>query len=99
MEKYVRKELIGKGGFANVYKATDIHTLKEYAMKVIDTSLMQSNNCDDEIALLQSISYLSHPNIVKYEMSFKDEINRRCVIIMEYCKGKVLIEMYRRRFE
>jgi serine/threonine protein kinase len=96
MEKYARKELIGSGGFAKVYKTIDTHTSKEYAMKVIDTSLMQNKNCDNEIALLQSISHLSHPNIVKYETSFRDEVNRRCVIIMEYCKGKILIKMYRR---
>jgi len=98
MERYTRKELLGRGGFAKVYHAINNHTGKEYAMKIIDTSRMKKENCDNEIRLFQSISHLSHPNIVKYETSFKDPIKQRCVIIMEFCKGKVSLN-FRRRFK
>ena len=98
MDRYTRKELLGRGGFAKVYRVIDNHTGKECAMKVIDTSLMKSENCDNEISVLETISHLSHPNIVKYETSFKDPIKKKCIIVMEYCKGIIKI-YYRRGFE
>eukprot|EP00826_Nyctotherus_ovalis_P022464 TRINITY_DN17410_c0_g1_i1.p2 TRINITY_DN17410_c0_g1~~TRINITY_DN17410_c0_g1_i1.p2 ORF type:complete len:115 (+),score=27.89 TRINITY_DN17410_c0_g1_i1:120-464(+) len=89
MERYEKKQLLGKGGFAKVYLAVDKLTNKEYAMKVMDISGMEPKKYENEISLFQATSKLSHPNIVKYETSFVDRYKKRCVIIMEYCKGKV----------
>lgn len=88
MEKYIKKKLLGSGGFAKVYLAVDITTGKQYAMKNMDISQMHPEDCENEIKLFQNISHLSHPNIVKYETSFMNYHKRKCVIIMEYCSGK-----------
>jgi NIMA (never in mitosis gene a)-related kinase len=87
MEKYIKKKLLGSGGFAKVYLAVDSNTGKEYAMKSMDISQMRPEDCKNEISLFQNISHLSHPNIVKYETSFMNTYKRKCVIIMEYCGG------------
>lgn len=36
VNKYLRGELLGKGGFAQCYKVTEIDTGKVYAAKIID---------------------------------------------------------------
>jgi hypothetical protein len=35
VHKYLRGKLLGKGGFAKVYKATSLDTNKEYAIKIV----------------------------------------------------------------
>eukprot|EP00826_Nyctotherus_ovalis_P002625 TRINITY_DN1052_c0_g1_i4.p1 TRINITY_DN1052_c0_g1~~TRINITY_DN1052_c0_g1_i4.p1 ORF type:complete len:218 (+),score=60.26 TRINITY_DN1052_c0_g1_i4:230-883(+) len=109
MEKYIKKKLLGSGGFAKVYLVVDSSTGKHYAMKNMDISQMRPEDCKNEINLFQNISHLSHPNIVKYETSFMNSYKRKCVIIMEYCGGKVgcklggdlhgIIQMHMRRRE
>jgi len=89
MERYIQKKQLGKGGYAKVYLAEDTVTGKEYAMKIIDISNMKPENYENEITLFEKISKLSHSNIVKYESSFIDEVKKKCVIIMEYCKSNV----------
>ena len=87
MENYEKKELLGRGGFAKVYLVTERSTGKEYAMKIIDISGVEPEKYEHEISLLQGISKLSHPNIVKYHTNFIDSVKKKCIIIMEYCKG------------
>ena len=87
MERYEKKRLLGKGGFAKVYLAVDKVTGKEYAMKIIDISGMEPKKYENEINLFQATSKLSHSNIVKYETSFIDKYKKKCIIIMEYCEG------------
>lgn len=87
MEKYTKKRFLGKGGFAEVYYAIDNHGGKECAMKVINTALMKHGEYENEINVFQDVSHLSHPNIVKYEISFINRSTQQCIIIMEYCKG------------
>ena len=87
MERYTKKRLLGKGGFAEVYCGIDNKTGKECAMKIIDTLKMHPSDYENEITLFHDISHLSHPNIVKYETSFLTPSRQQCIIIMEYCKG------------
>lgn len=98
MERYSKIKLLGKGGFAQVYLAVDNYTNKEYAMKIIDISRMKPENYQNEITLFENISKLSHSNIVKYETSFIDQVEKKCIIIMEYCKSMIFLivaDLYR----
>lgn len=97
MERYTQVKSLGKGGFAKVDLVVDTCTNKEYAMKIIDISKMMPEKYENEIRLLQSVSRLSHPNIVKYETSFIDTQKHKCYIVMEYCEGKAC-SYYRERF-
>lgn len=85
MDRYKRKGPIGTGTFGRMYLAIDKHTGKEYAMKVIDILQSAIEACKREVTLLQAISKLSHPNLVKYETSFVNEDDAEYVMVMEYC--------------
>ena len=93
MEKFTQKKLLGKGGFPKVYLVIDNTTGREYAMKIIDISRIPPENYQSEIRLFENISKLSHSNIVKYETSFIDKINKNCIILMEYCTSSCLYKI------
>ncbi len=89
--RYLVNELIGVGGMANVYKATDITDGKTVAVKVL-----REEFCDNEEFLRRfkneskAIAMLSHPNIIKvYDVCFSHKIQ---VIVMEYVDGITLKE-------
>ncbi|MBC8575431.1 Stk1 family PASTA domain-containing Ser/Thr kinase [Yanshouia hominis] len=89
--RYLVNELIGVGGMANVYKATDVTDGKTVAVKVL-----REEFCDNEEFLRRfkneskAIAMLSHPNIIKvYDVCFSHKIQ---VIVMEYVDGITLKE-------
>lgn len=70
VRRYIRKELIGKGTYGEVYRCIDTLSDEVYAMKVIkitsktrDQVGRQVNELKSEISVLKK---LNHPNIVKY---------------------------------
>ena len=87
--RYEISELIGIGGMADVYKATDIMEDKVVAVKILknefagnDEFLRRFRNESKAIAVL------SHPNIVKiYDVGFTEKIQ---YIVMEYIDGITL---------
>lgn len=89
--RYEISELIGIGGMADVYKATDIMEDKVVAVKILknefagnDEFLRRFRNESKAIAVL------SHPNIVKiYDVGFTEKIQ---YIVMEYIDGITLKE-------
>ena len=89
VKKYAILEKIGSGGFGKVYKAININSLKEYAIKEIDFSNI-NQQVDNEIFLL---SNLKHKYIVKYYESFKE--NNYCYIVMELCSKNNLFDLTR----
>lgn len=88
--RYELTELIGEGGMANVYKATDTLEDKVVAVKVLkeefsaDTDFLRRfrNEC-------KAVSILSHPNIVKiFDVELSDDSLK--YIVMEYIDGITL---------
>lgn len=90
-ERYRIGELIGSGGMANVYKATDLIDGTVVAVKIL------REECRSNSELVRrfkneskAISVLDHPNIVKvYDFSMTEEMQ---YIIMEYIDGITLKE-------
>ena len=79
LEDYDIGGLLGKGGFAHVYRCRHRITGLEYAVKVIHQS--HAMTIQQEISL-HSICH--HPNIVEFIESFDDENNT--YIILESCR-------------
>ncbi len=89
--RYEITELIGIGGMADVYKATDIMENKTVAVKILKTEFAGN---EDFIRRFRNeskaIAVLSHPNIVKiFDVGFTDKIQ---YIVMEYIDGITLKE-------
>ncbi len=89
--RYEITELIGVGGMADVYKATDIFEDKVVAVKILKPEF--STN-EDFIRRFRNeskaIAVLSHTNIVKiFDVGFSDKIQ---FIVMEYIDGITLKE-------
>ena len=91
-DRYEITELIGVGGMADVYKATDVMENKVVAVKILKNEYSQN---DEFVRRFRNeskaIAVLSHPNIVKiYDVGFTDEIQ---FIVMEYIDGITLKEL------
>lgn len=89
--RYEITELIGVGGMADVYKATDIVEDRVVAVKILKTEFADN---EDFVRRFRNeskaIAVLSHPNIVKiYDVGFTDRIQ---FIVMEYIDGITLKE-------
>ena len=87
--RYEITELIGQGGMANVYKATDVLDNRIVAVKILKREFSES---DEFLRRFRNeskaIAVLSHPNIVKiYDMGFSEKLQ---YIVMEYIEGITL---------
>ncbi len=89
--RYEITELIGVGGMADVYKATDILEDRVVAVKILKNEFADN---EDFVRRFRNeskaIAVLSHPNIVKiFDVGFTDKIQ---FIVMEYIDGITLKE-------
>ena len=89
--RYEITELIGIGGMADVYKATDILEDRTVAVKILKNEFADN---EDFVRRFRNeskaIAVLSHPNIVKiFDVGFTDKIQ---FIVMEYIDGITLKE-------
>ncbi len=100
MDKYIGKkldgryeitELIGVGGMANVYKATDVVDKKTVAVKILKPEYAENEEFLRRFRNeSKMVAALSHPNIVKvYDVGFSDKIQ---FMVMEYIDGITLKE-------
>ncbi|MFV0496553.1 MAG: Stk1 family PASTA domain-containing Ser/Thr kinase [Candidatus Fimivivens sp.] len=89
--RYQIGELVGVGGMANVYKATDLSDGKMVAVKVLRKEFYENEELLRRFKNeSKAIAMLSHPNIIKvYDVCFAH--NMRC-IVMEYIDGITLKE-------
>ena len=98
MDKYIGKkldgryeitELIGVGGMADVYKATDVVDNKVVAVKILKKEFAENEEFLRRFRNeSKAIALLSHPNIVKvYDVGFSDKLQ---FIVMEYIDGITL---------
>jgi len=80
---YERYEIIGKGGYAKVYRGLNVETQQEVAIKILDLNKHSDiNDLRQEILVL---SQCNHPNIMKYYGSFLKYT--KLWILMEYLGG------------
>lgn len=89
--RYEITELIGVGGMADVYKATDIIDNKLVAVKILKKEFAENEEFLRRFRNeSKAIALLSHPNIVKvYDVGFSDKLQ---FIVMEYIDGITLKE-------
>lgn len=79
MRNYEKLEYLGNGSNGNqVFKVRNINTNEIYAMKIIS----MIGNCSDFLNEINILKSLDHPNIVKYQDSFKQEDT--IIVIMEF---------------
>lgn len=92
LSTYEFKENVGKGAFANVYRAINKITGDEVAVKEIFIE------DDDDILELMSeidlLKILKHHNIVKYHGFIRNE--KKLFIFLEYCSGGSLRSLYKK---
>ena len=95
-DRYEIIKSIGEGGMANVYLAQDTILDRKVAVKVLRGDL----SADDKFIRrfereAQSVSNLSHPNIVEvYDVGVEDGNH---YIVMEYIEGKTLKQLLKKR--
>lgn len=87
--RYELTELVGEGGMANVYRATDVMDNRMVAVKILKTEYSESEEFQRRFRNeSKAIAVMSHPNIVKiYDMGFSEKIQ---FIVMEYIDGITL---------
>ena len=94
--RYELTDLVGEGGMANVYRASDVLDNRVVAVKILKNEYSESEEFQrrfrDES---KAIAMMSHPNIVKiYDMGFSDKMQ---YIVMEYIDGITLKEYLKQR--
>jgi len=88
MERYVNKKTLGDKGFGKSYLALNEVTGEDCVKKVIDTSIIKSNEYDTRAIPLQIKGKLSHENLVKLINAEEDKKEQQYVIISEYIEGE-----------
>ncbi|KAI5938221.1 Serine/threonine-protein kinase PLK3 [Manis javanica] len=93
---YFKGRLLGKGGFARCYEATDMETGNAYAVKVISQSRITKPNQREKI--LNEIELhrgLQHRHVVHFSHHFEDADN--IYIFLELCSRKSLAHIWKAR--
>lgn len=96
VHKYIRGKMLGKGGFAKVYKVTSCDTNKEYAVKIVPKANLVKSRARQKLQTEIKIHRtMKHSNICEYKHFFEDKTN--CYILLELCSNHSLNEMIKRR--
>ena len=95
-DRYEIIKTLGEGGMANVYLAIDSILNREVAVKILRGDLASDPKFVRRFQReALSASSLSHPNIVEvYDVG---EDDGQYYIVMEYCPGKTLKQLLKRR--
>ena len=92
LERFFKKELLGKGAFGDVYLVEDKDTNEKYAAKILNQN-MNLNSRDDMIRLIREVNInagLNHPAILKF-IGYNHEPSP--TFIFEYCKNGSLLSI------
>ena len=58
VHKYIRGKMLGKGGFAKVYKVTSLDTNKEYAVKIVPKANLVKSRARQKVSTLLLLPHL-----------------------------------------
>ncbi|KAI4459154.1 serine/threonine-protein kinase plk [Holotrichia oblita] len=98
IEDYEVHNLLGKGGFASVYRAKCLKTGAEVAIKMIDKKLMQAAGMVSRVRQEVSIHYrLKHPSILELYTFFEDQ--NYVYLVLELCHNGELQQYLRKHTE
>ncbi len=92
LDEYRLDELLGRGGMARVYTATDIHLGRKVAIKVIDAPYRADVEYGNRFRReARAIAQLEHPHVVRlYRYGEVDEL---FYIAMQYVEGSDLADL------
>ncbi|CCW70821.1 unnamed protein product [Phytomonas sp. Hart1] len=93
--RYLLLDCLGKGSYGTVWKAQNIQTKKVFAIKKVDKTRVGTKGLQELMGEVESMSMLSHPNIVKLEETYQDDSN--LWIIMEYLACGTLDQMLKKK--
>ena len=86
---YTVIELIGQGGFAQCFKVYSSKYNREFAMKIINLSILDpSKKMGFRTSFLnetQALSKMTHPNIISLYDHFEE--SEHLFLVLEYCNG------------
>ena len=84
LDKYILKEIVGKGKFSTVYRAIDKTNNKTVAIKIIDKRILKLNELDLIKTEIDILKICQHPYVIGlYEVI---ETYGHIDIVLEYCK-------------
>ncbi|XP_062514832.1 serine/threonine-protein kinase PLK4-like [Corticium candelabrum] len=84
IEDYQVLDLLGKGGFANVYRARSKHNGQEVAIKMIDKKLMRAAGMVTRVRNEVEIHcQLKHPSVLELYNFFEDD--KYVYLVLEIC--------------
>jgi serine/threonine protein kinase len=89
--KYRIERLLAKGGFAEVFLATDIINARSVAIKRIVVSSTEDGSMSRVELEIDAMSKLRHPNIIGYHETIKHA--DYWYIVMEYCECGTLSDV------
>ncbi|XP_072171640.1 serine/threonine-protein kinase PLK4-like [Diadema setosum] len=96
IENYRVLNLLGRGGFACVYRAKIISTGQEVAIKMIDKKLMQSAGMVIRVKNEVEIHcQLKHPSILELYSYFED--SNYVYLVLEYCQNGELLRYLKKK--
>lgn len=85
VKNYVLNSVIGQGGFAIVYKATNLLYKMDFAVKVVGHSRLSEHHALTYEAEVNSLIKLDHPNVIRiYDFFTEDDY---MFMVLEYCGG------------
>ena len=65
---------LGKGSYAKVVYANNIHTNKNYALKIIDKTFIEREDKVEEVHIERYLlSVFDHPNVIKLYSTFQNK--------------------------
>ncbi len=92
---YQKHELLGKGKFARVYRATHKNTQQDVALKVIKIKESNYEDIQREIMIHKDIE---HPNIIQFIGCFPYEKSTNILVMtLEYLRGSDLFDHFRKK--
>ena len=96
VKRYLRGQLLGKGGFAKCFLVTNQETKRNQAAKIITkASLTKSRARQKLISEIKIHKSLHHQHIVNFEHVFED--HESVYILLELCTNQTLNELLKRR--